>query len=444
MFCSYPNYRLLKLPSSLIVMGALVMWLVFATHQLKAQDTLNVFFATNSTDVQSEQQDRLFTWLNEMAFQKEDSFALLGYTDDRGTIEYNKKLSYERAMSVRGLLVKSGVGEDAITRVEGVGNAVPLASNETEMGRSQNRRVAILHFTYEMKMAIRAQQSRGDQLAKEDSLAEIEVEDLGKVAEVDCSQESKVIEAENGVEVVLGPCCLDKIGDDISVQVQSIYTRKEFLLNEVVTMDIDGDCLETDGMVIVKVVDGKGKPLKLQDSCMKLRMPVNEQDAEKRIYYAIFGKDSTGFAWQSTYKTPAFDSTSQASYYEIDLDDSRGVAIQKMVPNSRKHRHDPKIWVDIKPYTKENARVFLSTEDVVLAGFWNEKNACYFRRGCVDEHFAYLTVVATNKDGHRVVAHQPLRKTTFKGNKDKGKYVIRKEDFVKITSSRAMSRVIKF
>jgi outer membrane protein OmpA-like peptidoglycan-associated protein len=74
---------------------------------------------------------------------KEYRVHLLGYTDNKGTVLYNQKLSEERSKSVRNLLVKYGVSDD---RINYIGNnfADPLAKNNTEEGRSKNRRVEIV------------------------------------------------------------------------------------------------------------------------------------------------------------------------------------------------------------------------------------------------------------------------------------------------------------
>ena len=68
---------------------------------------------------------------------------LIGYTDNIGTIDYNQKLSEQRAKAVKNLLIEYGVNED---RINYIGNNYdnPLASNETEHGRSRNRRVEIV------------------------------------------------------------------------------------------------------------------------------------------------------------------------------------------------------------------------------------------------------------------------------------------------------------
>lgn len=63
-----------------------------------------------------------------------------GHTDDRGSDGYNKKLSQRRAKSVMAYLVKRGVKKSRLVS-EGYGEAKPIKSNESDEGRSANRRV---------------------------------------------------------------------------------------------------------------------------------------------------------------------------------------------------------------------------------------------------------------------------------------------------------------
>ncbi|MBI1818470.1 MAG: OmpA family protein [Deltaproteobacteria bacterium] len=76
--------------------------------------------------------------------KKEGGVAVIseGYTDSKGTDEYNQKLSERRAQAVRDYLVKGGIAADRI-RVEGFGETHPVASNDTDDGRAQNRRVEL-------------------------------------------------------------------------------------------------------------------------------------------------------------------------------------------------------------------------------------------------------------------------------------------------------------
>jgi OOP family OmpA-OmpF porin len=65
-----------------------------------------------------------------------------GYTDNKGPAGYNKKLSAQRANSVRDYLIKQGVAEDMLT-AKGYGEEHPIADNNTATGRAENRRVEL-------------------------------------------------------------------------------------------------------------------------------------------------------------------------------------------------------------------------------------------------------------------------------------------------------------
>jgi len=65
-----------------------------------------------------------------------------GHTDNVGGLEYNDKLSQDRADAVRNYLIKKGIAENRITAV-GYGYSRPRADNKTEKGKAQNRRIEI-------------------------------------------------------------------------------------------------------------------------------------------------------------------------------------------------------------------------------------------------------------------------------------------------------------
>jgi len=67
---------------------------------------------------------------------------LEGHASAEGTEQYNMNLSRDRANSVKTYLVNSGVDANRVT-VRAYGESRPVASNATEEGRSQNRRVDI-------------------------------------------------------------------------------------------------------------------------------------------------------------------------------------------------------------------------------------------------------------------------------------------------------------
>ena len=65
---------------------------------------------------------------------------IYGHTDSKGTYSYNLSLSDRRAGAVKSYLLAKGVSSSRMI-ASGVGEADPIATNDTDAGRAQNRRV---------------------------------------------------------------------------------------------------------------------------------------------------------------------------------------------------------------------------------------------------------------------------------------------------------------
>jgi len=84
--------------------------------------------------------DRLVSFLKEYPSRKVN---IEGHTDSRGSETFNQELSQKRADSVRRALIDRGIPGAQLQSV-GLGEGFPIASNESEFGRQQNRRVEII------------------------------------------------------------------------------------------------------------------------------------------------------------------------------------------------------------------------------------------------------------------------------------------------------------
>lgn len=67
-----------------------------------------------------------------------------GHTDDEGGFQHNMELSNERAAAVKAYLVEEHGVEAARLNTIGLGPTQPVASNDTEEGRAENRRVELV------------------------------------------------------------------------------------------------------------------------------------------------------------------------------------------------------------------------------------------------------------------------------------------------------------
>ena len=104
----------------------------------------NIFFDFDKSDLKEESIFELDRWVKFLGKYGNINVEFHGHADWIGTDEYNQKLSERRAGAVMQYLLDQGTPADRMTAI-GFGESMPVASNETDEGRAQNRRVEI-HF----------------------------------------------------------------------------------------------------------------------------------------------------------------------------------------------------------------------------------------------------------------------------------------------------------
>ena len=73
--------------------------------------------------------------------QNDFRLTIIGHTDSKGTDAYNMALGMRRAVAVRDKLLEFGLDPARILGVESRGESEPIAPNDTEQGRFENRRI---------------------------------------------------------------------------------------------------------------------------------------------------------------------------------------------------------------------------------------------------------------------------------------------------------------
>lgn len=99
----------------------------------------NIFFDFDKASLRPESNLELDRLRKVMLDYPNMKIEISGHTDNKGSADYNRKLSQSRAKSVLDYLVKKGISPDRMT-FAGYGFDRPLSPNETEEGRQLNRR----------------------------------------------------------------------------------------------------------------------------------------------------------------------------------------------------------------------------------------------------------------------------------------------------------------
>ncbi|MEM9188058.1 MAG: OmpA family protein [Myxococcota bacterium] len=99
-----------------------------------------VLFDTNRATIKEESFPRLDRVVEYLTHRVSARVRISGHTDNVGNPRRNQRLSESRAEAVRDYLVEHGIDRSRIEAV-GHGDQQPVASNDTEEGRQQNRRI---------------------------------------------------------------------------------------------------------------------------------------------------------------------------------------------------------------------------------------------------------------------------------------------------------------
>ena len=101
-----------------------------------------ILFDFDSANLRSEARENLSTLAQSLQEYPNTDVMIIGHTDSRGSDAYNQGLSERRAGSASDYLLARGISRARITTL-GKGESEPVATNETEAGRQENRRVEI-------------------------------------------------------------------------------------------------------------------------------------------------------------------------------------------------------------------------------------------------------------------------------------------------------------
>lgn len=114
-----------------------------AGDALKIGVASDASFPFDSADLKGQAQDTFAKIASVLKDYDKTVIHVVGHTDSTGSDSYNQGLSQRRASTVSSFMTGNGVLGERM-RTEGRGEREPIASNETEAGRTRNRRVDVV------------------------------------------------------------------------------------------------------------------------------------------------------------------------------------------------------------------------------------------------------------------------------------------------------------
>ena len=114
----------------------------------------NILFGFDKSGLTYEAKSNLNKLVSVLNSYPDTDIELQGHTDSKGSENYNRNLSVERASAVSSYLSSEGIRSNRVS-IRGFGEELPKYDNDTENGRAQNRRVEFL-ITANEKMKLEA------------------------------------------------------------------------------------------------------------------------------------------------------------------------------------------------------------------------------------------------------------------------------------------------
>ena len=194
--------------------------------------------------------------LIETRFRNVLEIRLTGFTDSKGSDEYNMALSNRRVNAVRDYLVSKGIEAGKI-KIDYKGEKSPAADNSSDQGRAKNRRVQI---EWDPAPIGPTPQTTATKSNIVDLYAKLELEK--QVHEIN-NRRDTFVTLKQGTIVMIPANSFN--ASEITLKVKEIYKTSDMLLENLSTTSGDR-ILETAGMFQIEAFDGNGNPLSLKNN----------------------------------------------------------------------------------------------------------------------------------------------------------------------------------
>lgn len=332
----------------------------------------------------------------------EGSIVLKGYTDSVAAYEYNTALSQKRAERVMAYLISKGISPGRIT-TQWYGESNPVQSNQTEKGRSGNRRVSLYFFTAAHQAT---DNSKVDSVKRHPS-----------------PENDTTIVSTNGTKILIrGGSFAPRQTKDIKIQTKEFNTTCDLVNSNISMITDSGDCLTSGGMVFLTFTFDTIEVHPNAGYTIRISIPASHNiiDKEMQVYVA---KEKNGVVrWTLTNMSIMHDKTRGRYYYEFETDSIRGFNIDKTI-RARCEEDGP--LVKVKGFKKCSVYMTYPNEMYLSKGI-PVRSRIYSLVKTADNKVPRLTVIA-GEDPYSYIASGPLPELKYKKNKNM--YVLKRKYF---------------
>lgn len=365
-------------------MKYLITTLTFLAHVLvSGQDTTfftSMKFDFNSSEVLTSELVKLDELVKELELEPLSySIHLGGHTDFIGSDEFNNTLSEARVGSVLAVL------RDRYPELNGAsytwsGEQLPLDAAETDQARALNRRVDI---TLDMWFP---------------------------EEEVVYVPQDTTLYGARGTIIDIPECAFDVPMDKITFEVEEVLDTDDMLRTGTTTVDADGNCLSSGGMVFIRAYHN-GQPIEMTGDCdVVIKIPTSDPDPAMNLYQSDIAAVSNSIDYEMSHAkwetdNEPIDVTTNPGYYTFPVRSTGGFNCDKLVPSislptfKNPFKHDGLV---VKTKGLKGADVFLAFNEVNAAveGDMYKRNEKkhVFERGCSDQTELAELLVAYDGD----------------------------------------------
>ncbi len=243
---------------------------IILTFELFAQQTKTetIYFDHNKYNLTSQAATTLENFYSIIKTERYDRIKIIGHTDADGSDNYNLTLSQNRTKTVFDFLLSKGIAKDKI-QIQYYGENKPIAKNDNEQDKQQNRRVEII-------------------LEKRITSDNINIEKQAQLFNIPSSKDTTLICNEGTIIKIKANSFVSQqtgkyITERINFTVTEYYKISDILLSNLSTTS-SGQLLETSGMVNINATSNN-QPLKLiKGKTFEISFPTKKKENDMQLF----------------------------------------------------------------------------------------------------------------------------------------------------------------